>query len=379
MREIRAATTPGPMTAQGLKRRRLTARSASVAAATAVGLLAACGSGTAATATASRTPAAAATASPTASSGARSAPATCVSGTCWVDVSVATAWVKPWYPRGVDKPALGNPAHPAAWVRQMSLAQKRWLVGRLETQAWYGTKVIVTGHWGNWTHVAIPSQPTNRDSRGYPGWIPTRQLTSTVPPGAATVVIVRSASAWLWSSGNSAGVAGSKVMLASYGTSLPVVTATSTYAKVRLIGGRVVAVRRSDVVLHAAGASWGATRARVVAEARKFLGLPYLWAGVSGFGFDCSGFTYSVYRAYGLTLSRDADQQAVHGIPVPRSALRPGDLVFFRESANGTIGHVGMYVGSGKMIDAPNTSARIRIEPIASFPYYAGARRYLSR
>lgn len=384
MCEIRAATTPGPAAARGAKRRRLTAWSAIVAAAAAV-LLTACGSGTAtmagrtAAGTASRTPATAATAGPVTSSSAASAPAACVSGTCWVDVSVATAWVKPWYPRSVDKPALGNPARPGAWVRDMSLAQKRWLVGRLETQALYGTKVIVTGHWRNWTHVAIPSQPTNRDSRGYPGWIPTVQLTRTAPPAAATAAMVRPATAWLWSSWNDAGVAGSRVMLASYGTSLPVVTATTTYVKVRLIGGRAVAVRRGDVVLHAAGASWGATRARVVADARKFLGLPYLWAGVSGFGFDCSGFTYSVYRAYGLTLSRDADQQAVHGMPVARGALRPGDLVFFRESANGTIGHVGMYVGSGMMINAPNTTARIRIEPIASFAHYAGARRYLSR
>jgi gamma-D-glutamyl-L-lysine dipeptidyl-peptidase len=385
MREKRTASTPEPMTARGPKRRRLTSRSATVAAAAAVGLLAACGPGTAttvgqtATAIASRTPATAAPASPAASSGAASAPATCVSGTCWVDVSVATAWVKPWYPRAVDKPALGNPSYPRVWVRDMSLAQKSWLVGRLETQATYGTKVIVTGHWRNWAHVVIPSQPTNRDSRGYPGWIPNVQLTSTAPPGAAAVAVIRSATAWLWSRWNSAGVAGSRVMLASYGTRLPVVTATTMYVKVRVIGGRAVAVRRSDVVLHATGQPWGATRAQVVAEARKFLGLPYLWAGVSGFGFDCSGFTYSVYRAYGLTLSRDADQQAVHGKPVTRSALRPGDLVFFRESANGTIGHVGMYVGSGKMIDAPNTTARIRIEPIASFAHYAGARRYLSR
>jgi gamma-D-glutamyl-L-lysine dipeptidyl-peptidase len=385
MCEMRAGTTRGPVTAQGPGRRRLTALSVSVAAAAALGWLPACASvtvttaGSAATAPAGRAPTATATASPTASSSATSAPAACVSGTCWVDVSVATAWVKPWYPRGVDKPALGNPAHPATWVQGMSLAQKSWLVGRLETQARYGTKVIVTGHWRNWTHVAIPSQPTNRDSRGYPGWIPTVQLTSTAPTGAATAAMIRSAAAWLRSSWNGAGVAGSKVMLASYGTSLPVVTATTTYVEVRLIGGRAVAVRRGDVVVHAAGASWSPTRARVVAEARKFLGLPYLWAGVSGFGFDCSGFTYSIYRAYGLTLSRDADQQAVHGKPVTRGALEPGDLVFFRESVNGIIGHVGIYVGSGNMIDAPNTAARIRIEPIASFPHYAGARRYLSR
>jgi cell wall-associated NlpC family hydrolase len=133
------------------------------------------------------------------------------------------------------------------------------------------------------------------------------------------------------------------------------------------------------VVLHAAGTSWGATSAKVVAEARRYLGLAYLWAGTSGFGFDCSGFTYSVYRAYGVTLSRDADQQAVHGTAVASGALRPGDLVFFRNGSTGPIIHVGLYVGSGNMIDAPNPSAVIRIEPVFSFGHYAGARRYLSK
>ena len=205
------------------------------------------------------------------------------------------------------------------------------------------------------------------------------QLTRTAPAAARTSAVIRSATAWLWSRWTAGGVAGTRVMLASYDTSLPVVRATSSYVAVQLIGGRLVAVPRRDVVLHAAGASFGATRAAVVAEARKFLGLSYLWAGTSGFGYDCSGFTYSVYHAYGLTLSRDADQQAVHGTPVARSALKPGDLVFFRGSAGGLIGHVGMYIGGGNMIDAPHTGVGIRIEPVASFPFYAGARRYLSR
>jgi gamma-D-glutamyl-L-lysine dipeptidyl-peptidase len=377
MRNVRAGIPPVPVASQGLQRRRQFFLFAVVATVSALGVLASCGS-VAATSTAAPT-ATAASAARAAAVPAAVAPAACTSGTCWVDVSVATAWVKPWYPRAVDKPELGNPAHPGTWVNGMSLAQKSWLVGRLETQALYGTKVIVTGHWNNWTHVAIPSQPTNRDARGYPGWIPTVQLTRTAPPAASTSAVIRASTAWLWSRWNAAGVTGSRVMLASYDTSLPVVKATATYVEVRLIGRRAVALRRADVALHAAGASWGATRARVVAEARKFLGLAYLWAGTSGFGFDCSGFTYSVYRAYGVTLSRDADQQAVHGSPVARSALKPGDLVFFRESSNGTIGHVGMYIGGGNMIDAPNTATRIRIEPIATFPFYAGARRYLSR
>jgi len=334
-------------------------------AAAVLGLATACGSVTAAGQAAAARPA--------------DDPAPCTSGTCYVAVSVATLWVRPWYPRTIDKPALGNPAHPLTWVGAMTVAQKSWLVGKLETQALYGAKVTVIGHWHNWTQVAVPSQPTNRDPRGYPGWVPTVQLTRTAPPAAATSAVIRSPAAWLWSRWTAAGVAGTGIILASYDTRLPVVRATATYVEVTLIGGQKAAVRRSDVVLHAAGSSWGVTRARVIAEARKFLGLPYLWAGTSGFGYDCSGFTYSVYHAYGQTLSRDADQQAVHGTFVLRSALQPGDLVFFRDSATGPISHVGIYIGGGNIIDAPHTGAVIRIDSLSSFAHYAGARRYLSR
>ena len=310
---------------------------------------------------------------------AAAAPAACASGTCYVAVSVATLWVSPSYPRPVDQPALASPAQPLRWVTSMTTAQKQWLVGKLETQALYGTRVTVIGHSGTaWTKVAVPSQPTSRDSRGYPGWVPARQLTRTVPAAAATTAVVGYRSAWLYTGWGSGGVTGRGVLLASYGTRLPVVRATAAYVEVAMIGGQHLALRRAAVILHTAGTSWGATRARVVAEAEKFRGLAYLWAGTSGFGFDCSGFTYAVYQRYGVTLSRDADQQAVHGTAVARAALQPGDLVFFRGSPGGAISHVGMYAGSGNMIDAPHTGAPVRIEPVSGFPYYAGARRYLS-
>ena len=311
---------------------------------------------------------------------ASAAPARCGSGTCSVAVNVATLWVSPTYRRAVDWPARANPADPGRWVAAMTVAQKLWLVGKLETQALYGTKVTVTGHDGTeWTKVAIPSQPTNRDPRGYPGWVPTRQLTATAPASTPVSVVIRTRTAWLWSSWTSTGVAGTHVMRVSYDTRLPVLLSTPAYAVVSLIGGRQAAVRRGDAVLHTWGTAWGVTRAKVVAEARKFTGLQYLWAGTSGFGYDCSGFTYSAYHAYGRTLSRDADQQAVHGTPVARTSLLPGDLVFFRDSPSGPIGHVGIYVGNGNMIDSPQTGAAIRIEPVSAYPYYAGARRYLSR
>ena len=305
-------------------------------------------------------------------------PAACTSGTCWVKVNVATLWVSPSYPRAIDAPALASPADPGKWVSQMTTAQKLWLVGKVETQALYGARVLVTGHSGTaWTKVVVPSQPTNRDSRGYPGWVPTRQLTSTAPRTATSYAMVRVRLVWLWSSWTSAGTSGSHVIQVSYGTGLPVLRSTSTYVLVSLIGGRQVAVRRSAVVLHQSGTSWGATGAKLVGESRKFTGLQYLWGGTSGWGYDCSGFTYSLYHAYGTTISRDADQQAVHGTPVARSALRQGDLVFFRGSPGGMISHVGMYIGSGNIINAPQTGVGIRIDPVSRYPYYAGARRYL--
>ena len=311
---------------------------------------------------------------------ASTAPARCNSGTCYVKVSVATLWVSPSYPRAIDAPALASPASPAAWVSRMTVAQKLWLVGKVETQALYGTRVTVIGHSGTaWTRVAVPGQPTNRDPRGYPGWVPTRQLTSTAPRAAGTTAVVRAAAVWLWNRWGSAGFSGSHVMQVSYDTRLPVVRATPTYVLVSLIGGGQAALRPGAVVLHKAGTAWGATRAKVVAEARKFTGLQYLWGGTSGYGYDCSGFTYSVYHAYGITLSRDADQQAVHGTAIARASLRPGDLVFFRGSPGGTISHVGLYTGNGKMINAPQTGVGVRVDPVSRYPYYAGARRYLSR
>src|SRR5690606_4768414 len=67
----------------------------------------------------------------------------------------------------------------------------------------------------------------------------------------------------------------------------------------------------------------------LVTTAKLFLGLPYVWAGTSGFGFDCSGFTYTIYKAHGITIPRDSSVQAIQGIPVKKEDLQKGDLLFF--------------------------------------------------
>lgn len=309
--------------------------------------------------------------------------ATAAPATRWVDVSVTTLWSAPGLARPIDAPALANPADPRRWVASMTDAQKRWLsMGHTQTQALYGTRVLVLATRGAWTKVAVPAQPSPKDARGYPGWMPTRQLTSRAPIAAATTGVVRTRTTWLWTNPAAVGKVSGRVVELSYGTRLPVVSVDPTTVQVAMLGGDVVhTLRRSAVVLQTAGGTTAPTGSAVVAEALRFLRLPYLWAGTSGFALDCSGLTYAAYRQLGVTIPRDAAVQAVHGTPVARRDLRPGDLVFVKNAA-GVVHHVAMYVGRRHgvrtVVESPHTGAVVRLRPLSQWTWqYAGARRYL--
>ena len=121
-------------------------------------------------------------------------------------------------------------------------------------------------------------------------------------------------------------------------------------------------------------AAQNALGSRVVAYARHFLGVPYSWGGATPrTGFDCSGLVRFVYGHFGIALPHSSWGDFARGRRVGRRVLRPGDLVFFYGA-----GHVGIYVGGGRFIDAPHTGARVRISTMHEYAAYDGARRFVA-
>lgn len=291
--------------------------------------------------------------------------------TAVVDVAVATLWTKPGAQRALDEPSLANPVDVRAWLAAMSRDEKRWLVGRLETQALYGEQVTVLATRGDWAKVAVPGQPTPRSSFGYPGWVPLAQLADERPAPAKSYAAVTKPTAWL----HEAPAGGRRLAELAFDTRLPARSWDADWVTVSIPGGGQGQIRRSHVDLRpAGGAPAPPTGRRLVTTAKAFLRRPYVWAGTSAFAFDCSGLTHTVYKAHGVVLPRDASAQAARGRRVERSRLRLGDLLFY--ARDGRIHHVAMYVGGGMMIEAPRTGIPVTIVPVRRGGYW-GARRYV--
>ncbi|WP_409294642.1 NlpC/P60 family protein [Peribacillus sp. SCS-26] len=293
-----------------------------------------------------------------------------------VNVPAATVWTQPDSAREIDQKAVTNPVQLEGWLNDLDFEARLGLCNEnlVQTQLLFGEEVLVTEEKEEWAHVICINQPSSKDSRGYPGWVPKVQL----------------AELETWDAGNrpAAVVQNKKAVLKletveieiSYQTVLPVLSEESDRVTVQTPLGEGE-LQRSDIAIYSSVDSRPkGGGSDIAACGEQFAGLPYLWGGMSSYGYDCSGFTYTMCKANGHIIPRDAHDQLNAGDETDLDQLEPGDLLYFAyEEGKGSVHHVGIYYGGGKLLHSPNTGKSIEIIDMAGTIYekeLCAARRY---
>ncbi|MBF5034006.1 C40 family peptidase [Micromonospora sp. ANENR4] len=302
-----------------------------------------------------------------------------------VRVPVATLWTAPEAVRPIDCPALAGSPDVAAWIAGMDRDQ---LVGDcVLTQLLLGEPVRVTeSRPDGWVRVVALGQPAAKlGADGYPGWLRAAHLADadpadTVPSGSvpagpapagpAASGTARSGPASAGPAAVGTGPAGPRPAGSGPAADGPLtVDVARTALRAEPGGGAALTGVVLGTRLTPAGPAVNGRRPvrvpgrpdplwapeddlvplpaerpeaeQVLAVAERLRDLVYVWGGMSTDGIDCSGLVHLAWRRYGITLPRDADDQAAATSRVPLDAERPGDLYFFARPGR-RIHHVGI-------------------------------------
>lgn len=250
-----------------------------------------------------------------------------------------------------------------------------------------GCKLKVTGKAGQWWRV---EDPQSGQTAYVASWLVSRTAVAPDPP------VVQVASAGTGSSIGSAYAAvpqldirsapsrgAERVAVTPSGTRMDILDQRGGWLQVRFANGTTGWVARSRVRIPdeerpAPSTSGGATG--VVETALRYLGCPYVFGGTSRDGVDCSGLVYAVYREHGIGLPRDSVSMWGVGSQVSRGNLRPGDIVFFRDTYKAGISHVGIYIGGNQFVHAANPGRGVVVSSLDEDYYasrYVGANRVM--
>ncbi len=233
----------------------------------------------------------------------------------------------------------------------------------LVNQALLGTPVLVSGWSERWLQASLPD---------YQGWIPRVVVALPKDPGywaQDPLLVVTGAEAPLLANPD---LGAQPVATVYFTTVLKELRETDDWHLVLLPDGQEDWIEGQAVQRRPAHRLFPqGTPDELLATARRFIGTPYLWGGLTPRGWDCSGFVQIVYKAHGYVLPRDAGQQlaAPIGPLVERSKLAPADLVFFGEA--GKVTHVGLYHGGGEYIHATGREREVVVNSFdPSSPLY---------
>ncbi|MBE3102803.1 MAG: C40 family peptidase [Bacilli bacterium] len=301
------------------------------------------------------------------------------SPTTWVcSVAVATIWTSPQSARQQDAPGLENPVRFTKWLEQSKFEDLLDLCdgNRVQTQLLYGEPVLIDEIVGEWAKVICTWQPSKKETRGYPGWVPLVQLKEMERISDFGYAKVIQHKAQLWTTDKK------PLLVVPFNTILPVIDNNDQFTVVHTAHGEAL-IWTEDIELSPGIESFiERSGIDVVSCASKFLELPYFWGGMSSYGYDCSGFSYNMLKAHGYFIPRDADDQAKNGEEVDfadASQWKVGDLLFFANEGSVNVRHVGFYYGNDQMIHSPSTGKFIEIIDLEGSKYVkelCAVRRY---
>jgi len=224
--------------------------------------------------------------------------------------------------------------------------------GEQTSQQALGAVLEIVEQAGDWT--------LGRSDDGYEGWI---NVGGLILCGAERAV------AWWDDVGGKPALVLDAVVVAESGDSivrLPWGACVALDGSVaRLPDGRSGRLADGDwVEWESLGGSYPQEGSAVMATAKEWTGVPYVWGGVTRWGADCSGFAQAVYRVHGFLLPRDSYQQAEIGEPIDAGAkfegAQPGDLLFFRGRESSRVVHVAFSLGRSRILHAAESNGSVK-------------------
>ena len=317
-------------------------------------------------------------------------------GWCKVVIGGVTGYMSADYVAQGTAPAANTPAAAGGtgYINGTSVRMRAGASTTSQILGTYntGTAMTITGESGNWYAVTY---------NGVNGYVCKDYMTTTQPAASTTPAASGSAGAV---KGNyvrlRSGAGTDYSILGTYNNGTPLTitgTSGSWYAvtingKSGYMSGTYVAVGATTAAAApaapaannatAAAGNTASTTGNVIVEtAKKYLGYPYVYGGMSPSGFDCSGFVNYVYMLNGYSMNRVASAIYYNdGTYVDKANLQAGDLVFFSNSSE-YVGHVGIYIGGNQFIHASSSRTGVIISDLGSSYYiqhYVGAKRIIT-
>lgn len=233
----------------------------------------------------------------------------------------------------------------------------------VDSELIYGTVVEVESENAGWAKVYVLDQASNADAKGYPGFLRSKDLLAVdadyVNAKEKVAVIVPETELKF----------ANHLRPVAFGTVLPLYEEKTDLYVVQTPQGLASLAKTATQKTDAYQGT--AKTARMVELAKQFLEMPYVWAGTTGRGFDCSGFMYGLHRVNGITIPRDAIEQAENGTHVTRDTAEVGDLFLFAyEKGKGEVHHVGMYIGHDQFIHSQTPGSKVMITTLTGSKQY---------